>query len=466
MNMSHEEEADDYNLSLSKFESMLKTNKVFFFDSEEFEDIILHYMDTGRLSLAKKALRLGLEQHPKSSGLKLVHVEILIYEDKIEQAEKILNEIALLEPTNEEVYIQRANICSKRDQHEKAIDNLFIALKYTDDEAEIYSMIGMEYLFMDRLELAKENFIKCLEQDEEDYSALYNVVYCFDFLDQNQEAIYYLEKFIDKNPYSEVAWHQLGRQFYAIKNYEKAVWAFDYACLIDEGFLGAFLEKAKSLEKLKRYQDAIDCYNITIELDDPTSFAYLRIGKCYEKLGNNEEALNYYLKTVHEDPLLDKAWMTITDFYIKQKNYQISLYYINKAIGIDGENPLYWRRYANINQFLNYFEEAEAGYRKAFEFGDIELDNFLCWSDVLYVLGESSAAIEILQQAADLYHNEPEILYRLVGLYFNTEEDFNAIEGLNTALLIDYHKNYILKDLFPNVWENETVQRIIKNHNI
>jgi tetratricopeptide (TPR) repeat protein len=324
----------------------------------------------------------------------------------------------------------------------------------------------MEYLFMDNLELAKDNFILCLENDEEDYSALYNVVYCFDFLDQNKEAIVYLEKFIDKNPYSEVAWHQLGRQFYALKEYEKAVWAFDYACLIDEGFLGAFLEKAKSLEKLKRYQEAIDCYNITIELDDPTSFAYLRIGKCYEKLGNKEQALNFYLKTVHEDPLLDKAWLAITDFYISEKNYQKSLYYINKAIGIDGENSLYWRRYANINQYLNFIEEAEEGYRKAFENGDVELDNFLCWSDVLYVLGEVSAAFEILNQAKDLYPNESEIQYRMVGLYYNIDEEFNAIEALNLALITDFHKNYILKDLFPHVWESENVQKIIKNHNI
>ena len=43
MQLSNEEE--DYNLSLSKFESMLKTNKVLFFDSEEFEEIILHYLD-------------------------------------------------------------------------------------------------------------------------------------------------------------------------------------------------------------------------------------------------------------------------------------------------------------------------------------------------------------------------------------------------------------------------------------
>ncbi|MFY8111448.1 MAG: tetratricopeptide repeat protein [Flavobacterium sp.] len=464
MNKGHEEEENS--LSLSKFESMLKTNKVFFFDSEEFEDIILHYMDTGRINLAKKALKLGLEQHPKSTGLRLVQVEMLVFEDRLDYAEKLLNELYAIEPTNEEIFVQRANICSKRDQHDQAIENLKLALKYTDDEADIYSMIGMEYLFMDNLELAKENFIKCLEQDEEDYSALYNVVYCFDFLDQNEEAIKYLDQFINKNPFSEVAWHQLGRQYYALKNYEKAVWAFDYACLIDEDFLGAHLEKAKSLEKLDRYEEAIACYQVTMELDDPTSFALLRIGKCYEKLGNQEEALIFYLKTIHEDPLLDKAWMALTNFYIRQKNYQKALYYVNKALGIDNENAMYWRRYANISQFLNFYEEAEVGYRKAHEFGDNELDNFLCWSDVLYVLGENPAAIEILKKASSLYPDEAEIEYRLIGLHLTIDEEETALALLHHALTHYFDKKYILHDMFPFIWEEKIIQNTLKNYNL
>ncbi|RZJ64748.1 MAG: tetratricopeptide repeat protein, partial [Flavobacterium sp.] len=170
MNLSHEEE--DNSLSLSKFESMLKTNKVFFFDSEEFEDIILHYLDTGKINLAKKALKLGLEQHPKSTGLKLVQVELLVFDDKLDVAERLLNDLYAIEPTNEEIYIQKANIYSKRDQHDKAVELLKTALQYTDDYADVYSLIGMEYLFMDNLELAKENFIKCLDEDTEDHSAL------------------------------------------------------------------------------------------------------------------------------------------------------------------------------------------------------------------------------------------------------------------------------------------------------
>ena len=187
MHLDHEEE--EYNLSLSKFESMLKTNKVLFFDSEEFEEIILHYLDMGKATLAKKALKLALEQHPKSTGLKLVQVEMLVYDEKLDQAEKLLNELYSIEPTNEEIFIQKANIYSKRDDHSKAVEHLQIALKYTEDYADVYNLIGMEYLFMDNLELAKENFIKCLEEDFEDQSALYNVVYCFEFLDQNLQSI-------------------------------------------------------------------------------------------------------------------------------------------------------------------------------------------------------------------------------------------------------------------------------------
>lgn len=462
MNLSHEEE--DYSLSLSKFESMLKTNKVFFFDSEEFEDIILHYLDTGKINLAKKALKLALEQHPRSTGLKLVQVELLVFDDKLDIAERLLNDLYAIEPTNEEIYIQKANIYSKRDQHEKAVELLKVALKYTDDYADVYSLIGMEYLFMDNLELAKENFIKCLDEDTEDHSALYNVVYCFDFLDQNLEAIDFLNSFIDRNPYSEVAWHQLGRQYYAINDYEGALRAFDYATLIDDSFLGAFLEKAKTLEKLKRYEEAIECYNVTMELDDPTSFALLRVGKCYERLGNHEKALKFYLKTVHEDPLLDKAWIAITDFYLRRQNFQKALYYVNKALGIDNENKLYWKRYAVINKSLNFHEEAEEGYRKAVEYGDYQLDTWLFWTDTLQFLGEYDTAINTLLQAAEYYPEEYEVEYRLAGLYFMLHEEDKGVFHLSNGLRLNYKNHSLLKESFPTVWDNPTIQEAIKKH--
>jgi len=462
MRLDHDEE--DYSLSLSRFESMLKTNKVFFFDSEEFEEIILHYLDTGKINLAKKALKLGLEQHPKSTGLKLVQVEMLIYEDKIDMAEKLLNELYVLEPNNDEIFIQKANIYSKRDDHKKAVEFLYEALKRTDDLADVYNLLGMEYLFMDNLEKAKENFILCLEDDIEDQSALYNVVYCFEFLDQYREAITYLKNYIDKNPYSEIAWHQKGRLYYSLNDYENAVRCFELATYIDEYFLGAYLEKGKSLEKLNRYEEAIESYRQTMELDDPTSYALLRIGKCHEKLGNKKEALDYYNKTVHEDPLLDKGWITITNFYIKLKEFQKALYHVNKALGIDNQNPEYWKKYAAINNALNFFEEAEYGYRKAIENGDDDLDTWLFWVDLLLEIGEWENALYTLHQAEEQHKNSAEIEMRLVGFYYTLGNNTLGKNYLEKVLKSSKTQIYILKELFPDVYELNEVQKLIKKY--
>lgn len=451
-------------LPLTKFESMLKTNHVLFFDSEEFENIIHHYLNLGKIALAKKAIKLGLDQHPTSINLKLFKVEIFVFEDKLEDADTLLDNLYSIDPQNEEIYIQKANILSKRDNHEKAIEVLKQALKLTDDVVDLYSLIGMEYLFLDKFEEAKTNFMKCLESDMEDYSALYNIIYCFEYLNQNEEAISYLNTFLDKNPYCEVAWHQLGIQYFALKKYKKALAAFDFAIISDDTFIGAYIERGKVLEKLGRYQDAIENYSITLKLDDPTSFALLHIGSCYEKLKKDDLALQYYDRTVHEDPLLDKGWIAITKFYNRKKNYQRALYFINKAINIDSENVVYWKLYAQINQRLNFFEEAERGYKKTLELGNYELNTWLTRGDLLIKLGELEAAVYNFEQAVEFYKDSAELEYRLAGLHLALHETDKGTFHLKNAIKINQEYSFIIEELFPEVYNKLDVQSLLKQN--
>jgi len=452
------------NYSIDRFESMLKTNNVLFFDSEEFENIVHHYLEIGKIALAKKATKLGLEQHPSSTNLKLFRIEMYIFEDKLELAEELLDGIFNLEQGNEEIYIQKANIFSRRDMHKEAIQSLEKALELTDDPADVLSLMGMEYLFMEDYENGMHHFMRCLEEDEEDYSALYNIVYCLEFLDRNDEAISFLSDFLDKHPYCEVAWHQVAKLYRQHKEYEKALAAIDFAIISDDTFLGAYFEKGKILEKIKRYKEAIECYGITLTIDDPTSFAYLRIGKCYEKLGNKELAFEFYLKCTKEDSLLDKGWIAIIDFYYKEKQYLKALYYIDKAIAIDSQNVNYWKRYAQINHKLNHFEEAEMGYRKALELGNYELESWLTRGDLLINLGEYEAAINNLNQALEFYPAHPEIEYRLSGLYFLLKESGKGEFHLNNALRSEPEFVMIIEELFPKVYRMKTVKQIIARH--
>lgn len=455
---------EEYNLALTRFESMLKTNEILFFDSDEFEEILNHYLEIGKISLAKKALRLGLSQHPGSTNLRLYEIELFIFENKLETAEMMLNKLQELEPSNEEIFIQKANIFSKRNDHHGAIKLLEKALEITSDAADVHSLIGMEYLFIEDYENAKYSFMKCLEIDEGDYSALYNIIYCYDFLEQQEEAVEYLNMFLNKNPYCEVAWHQIGKLYTDLKEYEKALTSFDFAVISDEYFVGAYLEKGKVLEKMGRYGDAIENYQITLNLDDPTAFAYMRIGKCHEKSGGDKLALDYYKKAVYEDPMLDKAWIAITDFYFKKREYRKALYFINKAINIDEENVLYWKRYAKINHRLKFFEEAEHGYRKSLELGNYELETWITRCDILIKLGEYNPAIKNLLQASEFYPETAEIEYRLAGLYFSLNESDKGHFHLKNALKIDAEYVIIIEELFPKLFKRKSIRSLISKY--
>jgi tetratricopeptide (TPR) repeat protein len=359
--------------------------------------------------------------------------------------------------------VQRANIYSKKDNHEAAIILLKRALELSEDSLDIYSLLGMEYLFMDDFDKAKENFMKCVSYDQQDYSSLYNVVYCFEFLEDYEGAIHYLNEYLDNNPYCQVAWHQLGKQYFTEQMYPEALAAFDFAIISDDTFIGAYFEKGKVLEKIGKYEEAIENYETTVKIEDPTSHAYLRLGKCHEKLNNDDLAKYYYYQTVHEDPLLDKGWLAITDFYSRKKNYKRALYYVNKAINIDGENPLYWKKCAGIHNALRNYDEADFAYKQAVELGNYELDTWLNWAEVVVANEDLNSAIEILAQGQQFYPQEARIDYKMAGLYLLNDEHKKAENRLIKALKADIKKISFFKKEFPKEYRSNWAQNIISD---
>ena len=223
------------------------------------------------------------------------------------------------------------------------------------------------------------------------------------------------------------------------------------------------MEKAKTLEALGAYQEAIDNYLITLELDDATAFAFVRIGECYQRLGNAAAAILYYKKAVHEDPLLAKGWLYLTNIYFDQKNYEKAAYYISKALSIDESDALCWRRYSEIKLKLNFFEEAVKGFEMCLSLKDEDINVFIALVDVLTFVGEFNAALNTLIKAQKVYKNFAEIEYRFAGLFWVLNKQKFGIEHLIKAMKIDYDYHIILKELYPSVYFNESIQKLISD---
>ena len=113
---------------------------------------------------------------------------------------------------------------------------------------------------------------------------------------------------------------------------------------------------------------------------------------------------------------------------------------------------------------MNFFEEAEFGYRKAVEFGDTELDTWLFWVDILQFLGEFESAIQTLLQASEFYPEENEVEYRLAGLYFMIQDTTKAKFHLSNGLRLKFDNYILIEDLFPVVWTKKTVRNYIDKH--
>ena len=103
---------DEFTAPISKFEAMLKTNEILFFDAQEFESIVRYYIDYGQTNLADRALEIGMKQHPQNAELILLKSELLIFEGNYKCSLRLLEIAEKLTPKHEEVYLQRATIAS------------------------------------------------------------------------------------------------------------------------------------------------------------------------------------------------------------------------------------------------------------------------------------------------------------------------------------------------------------------
>ena len=436
---------------------MLKTNSVFYFDSNDFINISHHYIDQANYKLAGRAVKMGLNQHPNNVDLMLLNSELLIFNSKYDAAYEILNFVQEIDPENREVYLQKATIYSKNNISEEAIEILKSALSFIDDKIDIWNMIAMEFLLIEDFESAIPFFKKCLDYDDEDYQSLYNLVFCYENLGLIDESISELSHVLEKRPYSKIAWHQLGKIYKKQGKLKEAISAFDFAIISDDQFVSAYIEKAKVLEKVKRYNEALENYRLSIELSEPNSFIYFRIARCYIKINNKKLFLEFIKKSVREEPGNEKAWVFLIKYYLKNNNFRQAKYLASKAlinnhnsIKILSLNAIIFREIGDTNQAIKF-------YNQILDFK--ENLSWKIWKRLLKCLIDNKEWTELLRtslKAKKHYPNKAFLDFIISGCLLKNGKLNEAIyfyqSGIKTSQVPDKLIKY-----FPEFDENKTL---------
>ena len=432
---------------VEKFEKMVENNEEFYFETEEFEEIIIYYLEIGDISYAEMATNYALKIHPNSIELKTKKLEVLLELENYTQAKELMEELKEPSMENTDFLVCCAKYYSNLGNPRRAIEYCEKALESEEEENFLHNFIADEYVNLEDPFNALKHYKLALQFDPQDEYSLENVMYCYNQLNRSEEAIEFLNDYLDKYAFSETAWYEYGQFYFNRKNYEEAIKGFDYLLAINSESIGVYANKAACYEAMGEWQKAISVYEEMLDLEYTKSFTYYKIGLCYKENKQPVLALNSFQKSLRDDPQFYLSMMEQSYIYEDMGGMKEALYFAKEAVSLNENNLDYQKRLAFLYIDSGRFEESLECLKKLVDFEPQRFYNWYAYSEVLMLIGEFEEAISVLKKATKL-HNRAELYYQLSNCYFqlnNQKEGRNILSialGLDPNLLEDMQQKY------------------------
>ncbi|MGB0391601.1 MAG: tetratricopeptide repeat protein [Salibacteraceae bacterium] len=459
-------EDGNINHLIKKFEEMQALGAEYYFDVEEFEELIDYYLVESNQELVQLLIKLAKGQHPESPALQLKEAESLVYSEQATEAIRIIEKVSLFEDSNPEHYFSKASIYSMADQKEKAIEilNKLVSISENEDKIEAKLALAKEFQEIGDFQASVSEYLDILRISPDNEDALMEISLSCELSGQYQNGVDIINKFIDDNPYSHFAWFSLGNMYMTMDNYSEAVRAYEYATLINNKFSEAFFNLGNAFMKIEQFENAIDSYKSSILPNYVDPITYNFIGHCYIVLEKNEEAITYFQKAVDHSPEYSDGWLGFAVAYSNMDQAQEGLLYIEKAIKLNPNNMYYQYFHADLLVNLGEYENAEVIYQKVF---NSEIENtgiFLDYSEALMANGKTNESLKVLVDGITKYPDEANLYYKYAAMLVHIGNITDAESILFLALEIDSKKSNQFLEYCPEAVNHIGIMDLIENY--
>ncbi len=435
---------------VQRYEDMIARNGKAYFDVEELELIIDHYLEENEPRRAKEVLDFAKAQHPGSLDLMFSEAVVLMNLGRLNKALEVLDAIGKLEPFNEEVHLHKAGIYSQLRNYRRAVEHYKRALDLADEgRDEILVDLAFEYENLNAHEQAIAHLKEALEINPENEAALYELAYCFELTDAHQASVAYFRQFTNEHPYSFVAWFNLGNALARLDRLAESNEALDLCLAIDERFTSALFSKARNLLVMGEYQQAIDCYQEALANEGPQAVTFSYIGECYEKMERYEQALIHYDQALALDPNWVDAWIGRGVVKDMQGRLAESVKDLEVAVKLAPDHGDAWFYFANALGRAERYEESLAAYARLNALEPENLDGWLDHADLLLTVKGPEAALKKLREGAQVHQLHPRYRYRLVSYLLRLGQEQQALLELEEALMAEYAGHRQLLEHYP-----------------
>ena len=435
---------------VERYEEMLKRRTRVFFDVEDLELVIDHYLQENDTRRAKEALDFAMAQHPGSVELMYSEAVVLMNLGRLNKALEVLDALGKIEPWSAEVHLHKGSIYSQLRNYRRSIEHYRRALELADEgHDEILLDLAFEHESMGKPEEAIVLLKRGLGVNPENEGLLYELAHCFELTSADQAAVAFFREFTNEHPYSLVAWYSLGNALSRLERIDESQEALDYCLAINESFSSALFTKARNNLVKGEYAAAITCYEEAMAIEGPHAVTFSYIGECYEKMERYEQALIHYDQALALDPNWVDAWVGRGVVKDIQGKLPEAVKDLETAVRMAPESADAWYYYANALGRSERYEESLTAYTRLNTLDAGNLDGWLDHADLLLGVKGPEAALRKLQEGDQVHRLNPRYRYRLASYQLRAGLQQQGLLELEEALMADHASHSQFLEHYP-----------------
>ncbi|MCE3007805.1 MAG: tetratricopeptide repeat protein [Bacteroidetes bacterium] len=447
-----------------RFEASIAAEQPIFMDLATIEDIYTYYRLQAEHGKAEQLMRYALSLYPAQADLHYKQALLLADTGRPAQALEAIEEALHFQPLSIEYLAQKARILAQNGRTRAAFRMLEEALVQHNHSGELYYHLGVLHQQEKQYDQAIRAFEAALDTDAEYEFVLSDIIFCHELKSENQAAQQFLERYLDKDPFSVNAWYNLGMLHLAANRYEHAIEAFDYGLALQEDYTSLHLGKANALMELERYDLAARTLLEALSFDGRDISAMLNLAECYEQLEQYKRARFYYRKLTELYASLPDAWYGLGATLEAEGKHLQAIYYYKKATERYEEYYEAWVGIADCEYEVGNLLSAFEALSKAVEVMPDDYELWQDWAEKLYRDGHVENALELLKEGLDTNPEQIDLMYQYAAYALQAGQRQQGYTMLENALILDYEAHTVLFEYFPQLSSLKPVQLLLKQY--
>lgn len=445
--------------AVARFEEMMKKHTSTYFDVAELEGIIDYYLESSDLNSALQASKLAERLHPENANIQIKKAIILMDREKFSEARKILDSLTRFDSMQDEFDLAYIKL-------HLYLEEFAIATRLNDeickraDDSKTEMLIDLAALFYQFFQFKESEKLLRLAYsfDNDDAETLLKLSEHVIRTNNIQGAIDLYLEFLDRNPFSEMIWFNLGNCYAVQDQIEPAISAYDYAIAIDEQFSPAYNAKGNTYYQADLFEEALACFREFLLFDDDRSQGYFQIGLCYERLNKFDEAMTNFKLAIREQADFAEPYFMMSTIEYQLENLPESMKLIDKAISLDPINSEYFFLKGKIFLKTEEYENSAESFQKAVNEDITDTESWYNLAYCLIMQDKTEKAIVELNKALEINMDDADLLYHLSAAWFHIGNDSTAMKHFSQAYYLNPDQMEDLFDYYPHLEENQLIQ--------